>query len=139
MLDRVGHEAQRQKTEVLQRPRHWQLPDVQWTQSEAFDEGGAALAISCAPELFPGVTKRVRSGATGLVMSTRSLPASADALAGSRVITSTVCPALTASVAIAVAMPPEPMMLIVLTWGLLDSRLAPVSPKCYGAPYNLDH
>src|SRR3546814_10702019 len=37
---------------------------------------GAALAISCAPKLSPGVTKLVRSGATGLVMSTRTLPAS---------------------------------------------------------------
>ena len=35
---------------------------------------GAALAISCAPELPSGVTKPVASGVTGLVMSTMTLP-----------------------------------------------------------------
>ena len=39
---------------------------------------GAALAISCAPELPSGVTKPVKSGVMGLVMSTTTLPSSAS-------------------------------------------------------------
>src|SRR5476649_1705666 len=50
-----------------------------------------------------------------------SWSASACALAGSRLTTSTVCPALTIRPAIAVAMPPEPMMLIVLICSFLVS------------------
>src|SRR5450631_1949823 len=48
-----------------------------------------------------------------------SLSASARALAASRLITSTVCPALAIRPPIAAAMPPEPMMLIVLICSLL--------------------
>ena len=39
---------------------------------------GAALAISCAPELPSGVTKPVKSGVMGLVMSTMTLPCRAS-------------------------------------------------------------
>ncbi len=39
---------------------------------------GAALAISCAPELPSGVTKPWKSGETGLVMSMMTLPCSAS-------------------------------------------------------------
>ena len=39
---------------------------------------GAALAISCAPELPSGVTKPLKSGVMGLVMSTMTLPCSAS-------------------------------------------------------------
>ena len=39
---------------------------------------GAALAISCAPELPSGVTKPVKSGVMGLVMSTTTLPCRAS-------------------------------------------------------------
>ena len=39
---------------------------------------GAALAISCAPELPSGVTKPLKSGVTGLVMSMMTLPCRAS-------------------------------------------------------------
>src|ERR1700722_10713155 len=39
---------------------------------------GAALAISCAPELPSGVTKPLKSGVTGLVISMTTLPFSAS-------------------------------------------------------------
>src|ERR1019366_912607 len=47
--------------------------------------------------------------------------ASARALAASRLITSTVCPALTARPPIAAAIPPDPMMLIVLIFPMTSS------------------
>ena len=55
--------------------------------------------------------------------------ASARALAASRLITSTVCPALAARPPIAAAMPPEPMMLIVLMCSLLVSWVVLVLPS----------
>ncbi len=57
-----------------------------------------------------------------VVAPAASLSASARALAGSRLTTSTVYPALAARPPIAAAMPPEPMMLIVLMFSCLVKK-----------------
>src|ERR1700688_4983888 len=75
---------------------------------------GAALAISCAPELPSGVTKPLESGVMGLVMSTMTLPARAfpywattgTTLAYPRA-TMTMSPAGTAPNSPVVALPPR--------------------------------
>lgn len=88
MLDRMGYEAWRQQAGVLQCPRHGQRPGIHWTQSRLSMNGRDAC-----------LRLRVER---------------ARALAASRLITSTVCPALAARPPIAAALPPLPMMLIAL-------------------------
>src|SRR5471032_1820172 len=65
--------------------------------------------------------------------------ASARAFAASRLVTSTVYPALAARPPIAAAIPPDPMMLMVLTGVFLSRcRAAPLFPLVQRR-YHLDH